>query len=423
MKDELMWVEKYRPKKIAEVVGNEKAKAAFVDWLKGARWRKKGALLYGPPGVGKTTLVHAAASEFKFRIIEMNASDTRTEKSINKIANPATSFAALDKFFASTEGSLLFLDEVDGIFGREDRGGIGAIVKIFRKESKKKKGARKEIQGPQIPVVLAANDPDHRKLRPLRKVCQFIEFRAVDANLIAALLKKICLKEQIDAEFGALERIAQNSKGDVRSAIADLQALCGESGALRLQDTHRLSSRNRTLLINDTLKGVFSAKSPEETRIVLANTTLDYDELSLRVHDNLPLRYKDPVELSVEYDFLSKADVFRGRVGTENWKFLKYFYNLLAQATTVNPQSFRPFEFISFPTKISTLFWTKGKRTTMEAICAKIGARCHVSKRSAKLDFIPFVRAILKEQKSSPIGTWLRLDSTETEFLRKADQL
>ncbi len=422
MKDESIWVEKYRPKRVAEVVGNERAKAAFVDWLRGTHWRKKGALLYGPPGVGKTTLVHAAASEYKLQIIEMNASDTRTEKSIDRIASPAVSFMALDRFSTNTEGSLLFLDEVDGIFGREDRGGIGAIVKIFRKESKKR-GNRKEIQGPQIPVVLAANDPDHRKLRPLRKVCQFIEFRVVDANLITALLKNICLKEQISVESGALERITQNCRGDVRSAIADLQALCGGSRVLRLEDTGRLSARNRTLLINETLKGIFSSKSPKETKTFLDNTILDYDELSLRVNDNLPLRYKDPVELSVAYDFLSKADIFRGRVGTENWKFLKYFYNLLAQATTVNPQSFRPFEFISFPTKVSTLFWTRGKRTTLDTICAKIGKRCHVSKRTAKFDFIPFVRAILKEQKSSPIGRWLQLDSSEVEFLRKMDQL
>lgn len=423
MKDELMWVEKYRPKKISEVVGNEEAKASFVDWLKSSRWRKKAALLYGPPGVGKTALVYATANELKFQIIEMNASDTRTQKSIGKIANPATSLVALDKFSTETEGSLLFLDEVDGIFGREDRGGIGAIMSIFKKEKKKKRGQRKEIQEPQIPVVLAANDPDLRKLRPLGKICQFIRFRKVPVSLTVALLQKICLREQIDVEFAALERISQNSEGDVRSAIGDLQSLCEESRVLRLQDTRRLSSRNRMLPLGDTLKGVFSAKSPGEAKAIIDNTTVNYDDLMLLVHDNLPLRYKDPVELDVAYDFLSKADVFRGRVGTENWKLLKYFFNLLAQATTVKSETFKPFEFIYFPTRISTLYWTKGKRMTLDGICAKIGARCHVSKRSAKCDFIPFVRAILKEQKSAPLSTWLQLDSTEVEFLEKMDQL
>ncbi|UCC33726.1 MAG: hypothetical protein JSW53_01615, partial [Candidatus Bathyarchaeota archaeon] len=342
---------------------------------------------------------------------------------INKIANPATSFVSLDKFSADTEGSLLFLDEVDGIFGNQDRGGIGAIIKIFKEEGRKKKRKGKKTQEPQIPVVLAANDPDLSKLRPLKKVCQLIRFRKVRIPRIVALLKKISLKEQIDVEFEALEEIAQNSEGDVRSAIVDLQALSEEGEVLRLQDTRRLSSRNRKLRLYDTLRGVFSAKSSGEARKLLDNTTVNYDDLMLSVQDNLPLRYKDPVELAAAYNLLSKADVFRGRVGTENWKLLKYFFNLLAQATTIKPQTFKPFEFISFPTRISTLFWTRGKRTTFKGICAKIGAKCHVSRRSAKIDFIPFIRAILKEQKSSPICTWLELDSKELDYLTSMEPL
>lgn len=428
MNDELMWVEKYRPKKIAEIVGNEEAKISFVDWLKSNRWRKKAALLYGPPGVGKSALVHAAANEFNFRIIEMNASDTRTEKTISKIAGPATTFVALDRFSARTQGSILFLDEVDGVFGVEDRGGIGAIVKIFvkkkeRKGRDKKTKKRKETREPQIPVVLAANDPDLKKLRPLRKVCHLIRFRKVRIPLIVALLQKICLLEHITAEIEALEVIAQNSEGDVRSAINDLQTLCEGSKVLRLQDLERLRPRNRDLNIYDTLKGVFSAKSPEEAMLTLNSTTANYDSLVLSIHDNLPYRYKDPIELSVAYDLLSKADVFRGRIRQENWRLLKYFFNLIAQATTATSQPFQPFEFIFPPMRISTLFWTKGKRTTLETICAKIGARCHVSRRTAKLNFIPFVSAILKEKRSAPLGVWLHLDSEEIEFLKRMDQL
>jgi replication factor C large subunit len=129
LKNDLLWVEKYRPKKISDILGNEEAKSTFVEWLKLKKRSKKAILLYGRPGVGKTALVNAAANECGFRIIEMNASDTRTEKAINKVAGPATSFVALDKFSTDSKGNLLFLDEVDGIAGNEDRGGLGAIIK------------------------------------------------------------------------------------------------------------------------------------------------------------------------------------------------------------------------------------------------------------------------------------------------------
>jgi replication factor C large subunit len=162
LKDNPLWVERYRPKKIVDIIGNEEAKEAFVDWLTSKRRRKKAVLLYGPPGVGKTALANAAANDFGFKIIEMNASDTRTEKAINKIAGPATSFAALDRFSSETKGNLLFLDEVDGVFGKEDRGGVGAIIKI--------------VEESRIPVVMAANDPDLQKLRPLKRVCELKDF-------------------------------------------------------------------------------------------------------------------------------------------------------------------------------------------------------------------------------------------------------
>jgi replication factor C large subunit len=406
--DDLLWVEKYRPKKIAEVIGNEEAKATFVEWLKSKRRRKKAVLLYGPPGVGKTALVNAASNQFGFTIIEMNASDTRTEKAINKVAGPATSFVALDKFSIETKGNLLFLDEVDGVFGKEDRGGISAIIKI--------------VEESQVPVIMAANDPDLQKLRPLKKVCELIRFQQVRIPLIIAMLRRICLMEHIDAEFEALERIAQNSRGDVRSAINDLQSLSEEGRVLTLQATMVLSSRNKDISMYETLKGFFSAKSLGEAATLLSRSSVDYDDFLLSVSDNLPLRYIDPVELGVAYDLVSRADVFRGRVGTENWHLLRYFYNLLAEAAAVSPQSFKPFEFISPPIRIITLFWTKNKRVTLEAICAKIASRCHVSRETAKQDLVPFVKIILEKQKSSPISSWLKLKPEEVDYLTKMNK-
>src|SRR4030042_1822484 len=220
LQNDLLWVEKYRPKKIEDIVGNEEAKSLFVEWLKNKRHTKKAVLLYGPPGVGKTALVNAAAREFNFTIIEMNASDARSEKAVNAVAKPATSYRALDNFTGETKtsGNMLFLDEVDGIAGNEDRGGVSAIIEIIQKSL--------------VPVIMAANNPDIDKLRPLKKECMLIRFHQVRIPLLIALLQKICLLEHVKAEFEALERVAPNSRGDGRSAINDLQSLSEENHAL-----------------------------------------------------------------------------------------------------------------------------------------------------------------------------------------------
>ena len=408
MRNDLLWVEKYRPKKIEGIIGNEEAKATFVEWLKSKRRSKKAVLLYGPPGVGKTALANAAAKEFGFTIIEMNASDTRSEKAINRVAGPATSFVALDTFSAESKGNLLFLDEVDGIAGNEDRGGVSAILKI--------------VDESRVPVIMAANDPDLDKLRPLKKVCLLVRFQQIRIPLIIAMLQRICLLEHVKAEFEALERIAQNSRGDVRSAINDLQSLSEDNHVLTLQDTMALSSRNKDISMDETLRGFFSAKSIAEVSTLLSRSSVDYDDFLLSVSDNLPRRYTDPLELAAAYDFVSQADVFRGRIGTENWHLLKYFYNSLSKAAAVDPESYKPFEFISPPIRIITLFWTKGKRTMLDGICGKIGAQCHVSHSIAKHDFIPFIKSMLQKQKSSPLASWLKLTPEEVDFLIKMNR-
>jgi len=406
LRNDLLWVEKYRPKKIEDIVGNEEAKATFIEWLKGKRkTAKKAVLLYGPPGVGKTALVNAAAKEFSFNLIEMNASDTRSEKAVNAIAKPATSYMALDAFSGETKGkgNLLFLDEVDGIAGNEDRGGVSAIIEIIEKSL--------------VPVIMAANDPDIDKLRPLKKVCLLIRFHQTRIPLVIALLQKICLLEHIKAEFEALEHIAQNSKGDVRSAINDLQSLSEENHVLTLQDTMGLSSRNKDISMDETLRGFFSVKSIDEASSLLFRSGVDYDEFLMSVSDNLPKRYTNSDELAVAYEFVSYADIYRGRIGTENWHLLKYFFNALSQAAAVAPQSYKPFELISPPIRIITLFWTKGKRNMLEAICGKIGARCHVSHVIAKHDFVPYIKEILQKQKSSPLIDWFEFTPEEVTFL------
>jgi replication factor C large subunit len=402
---DLLWVEKYRPKRIVDVLGNEEAKAAFVAWFKAKRRTKKAILLYGPPGVGKTTLVNAAAAEFGFRVIEMNASDTRSEKAITAVAAPATSFVALDTFSSDIKGSILFLDEVDGITGTEDRGGVSAIIKI--------------VENTRVPVVMAANDPDVDKLRPLKKVCMLVPFYQVRVPLIIATLQRICQKEGVKAYFEALEEIAQNSRGDVRSAINDLQSLAERSGTLTLQDTAMLTYRNRDMGMDETLKGYFSAKSLQEASTLLSRSSVDYDELLMTVGDNLPMRYTNPADLAAAYDFVSQADMYRGRIGTENWGLLKYFYNSLAQAAAISPGTYQSFKFIHPPIRIITLFWSKGKRTMLDGICGKIGGHCHVSRKNAKENFIPFLKLMLTRQKAAEAIAWLELAPEEVDFLAK----
>jgi replication factor C large subunit len=150
---------------------------------------------------------------------------------------------------------------------------------------------------------------------------------------------------------------------------------------------------------------------------------VDYDDLLMSIGDNLPLRYTDPDDLAKAYDYVSQADMYRGRIGTENWHLLRNFFNSLSQAAAVSNETYKPFTLIAPPIRVITLFWTKGRRTMLEAICGKIGQRCHVSRATAKEDFVPFIKALLDRKKANPIVSWLELNSEEMEFLTKMNRL
>lgn len=400
---EMMWVEKYRPNTLAEVVGNEEAKKIFINWLKKKRKNKKIALLYGPAGVGKTTLVYVAAKDLKYNVIETNASYYRTKKSILKIAHPATSSVSIDRFSRDIKDNLLLLDEIDGVYGREDRGGINAILSII-KDSK-------------IPIVLTANSTEIQKLRPLIRRSVLIRLRRVRIPFIKAILNKICRIENILAEDKALEKIALMSRGDVRSAINDLQTHCQDKKNLREEDILPIT-RNRDLQILETLNGMFFSKSPEEAMKFINDSVIDFDTLLQAIHDNLPLRHRDPDDLSDAYDILSNADVFRGRIGQEKWHLLSYFFKFLSQTTVLGAKP-EPFSISFPPYKWIALSRTKRQRNMLESVYKKISMSCHVSHRLVKSEFLPFLKIWLRNESDTKyrLIDWLELDEDSINFL------
>ena len=198
------WVEKYRPRRIEDVVGNPDAKKAFIAWLN--KWMKgspskKAALLYGPPGTGKTSLVHAAALQYGLELIEANASDVRTERALRERIFKATTETSL----LGLRGKILLLDEVDGISPREDRGGLEAIIEL--------------IKISRYPIVLTANDPWDPKLRSLRDLCELIQFKKIGKREIKFILREICKKEGIECEESVISAIADSAQGDLRLSL------------------------------------------------------------------------------------------------------------------------------------------------------------------------------------------------------------
>lgn len=426
---QVMWTEKHRPKEENEVVGNRRAKQQFLDWMR--RWRPGAgaALLYGPPGVGKTALVHAAARQFGYELIEMNASDARTKDKIMRIVGRAATEASLPVVMGNVRGTIILLDEVDGVFpGRDaDIGGIEAINYVIRYA--------------RNPVVLVANCPWEDKLRPLRNVCEMIRFRRVSARDVITLLRRICQREGIAVEGKALRKIAERCCGDVRSAINDLQALAEGRTELKVSDV-LLAYRDRQRNVFETLEAFFNASSAVEAREALDSSELDVEELIDCICENIPRKMADARSCAEAYEALAKADLMRARLRRSGkWGLLKHVVNLLAQVPLAGN---RRFEFVKFqypplrrlaldvaelavtmPSDLRRLALSRAKiaKTLLQSICEKVKKYCHVSRKVASWEYIPMLKTIFQYDpvQAKLIAEELRLTIDEEKFLQEFD--
>ncbi len=171
-------VEKYRPRTLAEVRGNKKAISELRKWALEWPSDKKAALLYGKPGTGKTSAAIALAHDLDWSVLELNASDKRTQR----ILNQSIGEAAQNASFLNTR-KLILLDEIDNLHGNYDRGGARAVTELVKTTSE--------------PVILTANDL-YRISSTLRGHCKLIQFFAIREDTLKKALIDIWHNEKKD---------------------------------------------------------------------------------------------------------------------------------------------------------------------------------------------------------------------------------
>ncbi len=364
----LMWSEKYRPQIISNMVGNEEARTAIIEWF--VKWKKgtKPLLLVGPPGIGKTTMAYLVAKQFGYDMIGLNASDVRSKSRLNEILMPVLGNVSV------LGTPMIFVDEVDGIHGRGDYGGTSALVDILKE--------------PTVPIVLAANNDDSDKMKSIKKAVKTIQFKKIPPRLLRVYLENILKKQSVKLSPGSLIKVIDKSKGDIRSMINLAQSL--ETG-FNPQVEQSFESVN----VEDGVNAFFKANSIEEARSILYSMQIDPREKINAFYSSIITSELDTQTLAKYLEIISTADMLFGRImKTQNWRLLRYLNDILIKLYQ-NDDKIRYAKYnLSWPL-LNRIRWDGAKIKSLSNVMAR---KLHLSSSSFVTLCLPYVLFCIKNK-------------------------
>ena len=384
----MMWSEKYRPQRLIDLIGNEDARKSFVEWFK--KWRKgtKPLLLVGPPGMGKTTMANLASRDFSFDMISLNASDVRNKKNIQEILEPVLGNQTI------LGQPMIFIDEVDGIHGRSDYGGVEALINILKEST--------------IPIILAANNGSSDKMKKIKKVVKTIVLRPLPPRLLRLYLNMILEKENAQINPGILIKLISKSNGDIRSMLNSSQAL--------ISGFEPFTERTfESLDIEEGINAFYKSQSIDEARVVLYSMRIDPREKINAFYSSIITSSISHLEMENFLQVISEADMLYGRImKTQEWRLLRYLDSILLglykKDTTIRYSQYN----LSWQV-LNRLRWDGSK---FKAISKNLSKQLHISSSTFATFYLPYILFCMKNDFLE-----LELDDTYDELIEKEIEL
>ena len=408
------WTESYRPSSLEDVVGNPKAVQDLRNWAQS--WEdgkpvKKAAVLIGTPGIGKTSAALALAADFKWDVVEMNASDQRNADAIKAVALRGAlgeTFSDSGEYLSSKDGKLklIILDEADNISGREDRGGVPAIAEVVRSTKQ--------------PVILIVNDwyALSRKSSALKTGTLQVKFARIKTVTVRGVLRKIAKDRGIAISDRALGLIAENSNGDLRSAIRDLQALSAGRTEIAAEDIDVMGFREVEQTMYSVMDDIFKRNDPAKARTLLRDVDETPDTKLLWIEENLPLAYRDHLDMYRGMKAVARADDFLSRVHRrQHYRFWAYAGDQLSFGVcAAKEKELHGYLRYQFPMYLMRMSRSKGNRTLQNEISLKLGELTHMSSRSARQDLLPSFKLLFQRDEAFRLRMVVDLELEEEEI-------
>ncbi len=289
---EIMWVEKYRPKKISEIVGQKEIIGSLTALLKNQA-EMPHLLFSGSAGVGKTTTAMCISREilgdrWKNYTLELNASDERGIGMVREKVKKFSRFAGLD---TEIPFKIIILDEADEMTGDAQT----ALRRIIEDTAK------------FCRFILIANNIS-KIIPPIQSRCATFKFTKIDQKETINHLKKILKQEKVNADENGLIEITEYTNGDLRHSINLLQTV-SSTGDISVTSVKATAGLTKTNDVSDVLKLSISGKIHDaRNKMIELIKVYGMSETDFLKYINQSLFALNPKNLEVMSEIIAKYD-------------------------------------------------------------------------------------------------------------------
>ncbi|XP_063257862.1 replication factor C subunit 1 [Prinia subflava] len=422
--ERLLWVDKYKPVSLKAIIGQQGEQSCankLLRWLR--NWHKntledgqakpsktgskddgtsfKAALLSGPPGVGKTTTAALVCKELGYSYVELNASDTRSKNSLKEVVAESLNNTSIKDFCSGASSSVsgkhvLIMDEVDGMAGNEDRGGIQELIGLIRHT--------------KIPIICMCNDRNHPKMRSLVHYCLDLRFQRPRLEQIKGAMMSIAFKEGLKIPPPAMQEIILAANQDIRQVLHNLNMWCAKDKTLTYDEAKTDASRAKKdikLGPFDVVRKVFAAGEEAARMSLIDKSDLffhDYSLAPLFVQENYvhvkPAAAggnlkKHLVLLSRAADSICDGDIVDRQIRSkQNWNLLP---TQAIYASVLPGELMRGYmsQFPVFPSWLGKFSSTGKHDRIIQELAMHMSLRTQTCKRTVNMEYLSYLRDAL----------------------------